>query len=86
MGSEIPLNSNFLGLSCQLGGLTLNGNVANGTAQTYTVVTINDPLVIQTIPTIGRTPVITPSFLQIQIGPGTPGPSNPNTYYLPLYQ
>jgi len=83
MGSEIPLNSNFLGLSCQLGGLTLNGNVANGTAQTYTVVTINDPAVIQTIAQIGRIPEMTSSFLQIQIGPV----SDPNnTYYLPLYQ
>ena len=33
MGSEIPLNCNSRKLSCQLGGLTLNGNVAQGTAQ-----------------------------------------------------
>ena len=74
MGSEIPLDSNFKNLSCQLGGLTLNGNVANGTAQSYTIVTINDPAVIQSVTpsqVIGK-------FLQINIG-GV-------IYYLPLYQ
>lgn len=78
MGSEIPLNSNFLGLSCQLGGLTLNGNVANGTAQSLTVVTINDPAVVQTL-----SKTITGKFLKIQIGPV--GSAN-SVYYLPLYQ
>jgi hypothetical protein len=79
MGSEIPLNSNFLGLSCQLGGLTLNGIVANVTAQSYKVVTINDPAVIQSVsPTI-----VTGKFLKIQIGPV--GSAN-SVYYLPLYQ
>ena len=73
MGSEIPLDSNFKNLSCQLGGLTLNGNVANGTAQSYTVLTINDPLVAQTL-----TKSITGDFLQVNIG-GVP-------FYLPLYQ
>jgi hypothetical protein len=78
MGSEIPLNSNFLSLSCQLGGLTLNGNVANGTAQSLTVVTINDPAVAQTL-----SKTITGKFLKIQIGPV--GSAN-SVYYLPLYQ
>ena len=78
MGSEIPLNSNFLGLSCQLGGLTLNGNVANGTAQSLTVVTINDPAVAQTL-----TKTITDKFLKVQIGPV--GSAN-SVYYLRLYQ
>ena len=78
MGSEIPLNSNFLGLSCQLGGLTLNGNVANGTAQSLTVVTINDPAVAQTL-----SKTITGKFLKVQIGPV--GSAN-SVYYLPLYQ
>jgi len=78
MGSEIPLNSNFLGLSCQLGGLTLNGNVANGTAQSYTVVTINDPAVVQTL-----SKTITGKFLKVQIGPV--GSAN-SDYYLPLYR
>jgi len=73
MGSEIPLDSNFKNLSCQLGGLTLNGNVANGTAQSYTVLTINDPLVAQTL-----TKSITGDFLQVNIGN--------QLYYLPLYQ
>ena len=65
---------NTLNLSCQLGGLTLNGNVANGTAQTYTVITINDPAVIQSV-----TPSQVPgNFLKIKIGQ--------DDYYLPLYQ
>jgi hypothetical protein len=79
MGSEIPLNSNFKNLSCQLGGLTLNGNVVNGTAKNYNVVTINDPLVIQSV----SKSIVAGKFLQIQIGP-TSDPNN--TYFLPLYQ
>jgi hypothetical protein len=79
MGSEIPLNSNFKNLSCQLGGLTLNGNVVNGTAKNYNVVTINDPLVIQSV----SKSIVEGKFLQIQIGP-TSDPNN--TYFLPLYQ
>lgn len=68
------LNSNFRNIGCQLGGLALNGNVANGTAQSYTVVTINDPAVIQS-----QTPSqVIGKFLQINIG-GI-------LYYLPLYQ
>ena len=47
--SGIPLNSNFKGVSCQLGGLTLNGNVSQGTAQSYNIVTINDPQVVKTL-------------------------------------
>jgi len=78
MGSEIPLNSNFLGLSCQLGGLTLNGTVANGTAQSLTVLTINDTAVAQI-----QSPTITNKFLKVQIGPV--GSAN-SVYYLPLYQ
>ena len=62
MGSEIPLDSNFKNLSCQLGGLTLNGNVANGTAQSVNVLTINDPVVAQTL-----TKSITGKFLQVNI-------------------
>ena len=74
MGSEIPLNSNFRSLSCQLGGLTLNGNVASGTAQNYNVVTINDPAVIQTVSKMQ----LTNKFLQLNVGG--------MIYYLPLYQ
>ena len=72
MSSEIPLNSNFRNLSCQLGGLTLNGNVAAGTAQNYNIVTINDPAVIQT-----TTKTFTGTFLQMNIGG--------EFYYIPLY-
>ena len=73
MGSEIPLNSNFRNLSCQLGGLTLNGNVSQGTASSMNVVTINDPTVAQTL-----SKTITGKFLQVKIS-GT-------NYYIPLYQ
>jgi hypothetical protein len=74
MGSEIPLNSNFKKLSCQLGGLTLNGNVANGTAQSYTVVTINDPAVIVTNGGLNHSN----KYLKIKVGA--------DDYYLPLYE
>lgn len=66
-------NSNFNNLSCQLGGLTFNGNVSQGTAQSLKVVTINDPAVAQTL-----SKTITGKFLQVSIGG--------DNYYLPLYQ
>jgi len=69
----IPLDSNFRNLSCQLGGLTLNGNVTAGTASSLNVVTINDPTAAQTL-----SKTITTEFLQVNVG-GT-------IYYLPLYQ
>ena len=65
---------NTLNLSCQLGGLTLNGNVENGTAQTYTVITINDPAVIQSVSPLQ----VSGKFIKIKIGQ--------DDYYLPLYQ
>ena len=74
MASGIPLNSNFMGLSCQLGNLTLNGNVANGTAQNYNILTINDPAAIIT----DSSGAFNFKFLSISI-------ANQN-YYLPLYQ
>ena len=74
MGSEIPLNSNFKNISCQLGGLTLNGNVDTGTAQNYKVLTINDPKVINTSGTYTHDDN---KFIPIKIGD--------KTYYLPLY-
>ena len=69
----IPLDANFKNLSCQLGGITLNGNVSAGTASSLNLVTINDPSVAQTL-----SKTITGKFLQVNIG-GT-------IYYLPLYQ
>ena len=70
---SIPLDSNFKDLSCQLGGLTLNGNVVQGTAESLNLVTINDPTVAQTL-----TKSINGEFLQVNI-------SNV-IYYIPLYQ
>jgi len=69
----IPLDANFKNLSCQAGGLTLNGNVSQGTAISLNVLTVNDPTVAQTL-----TKTITSKFVQVTIG-GV-------IYYLPLYQ
>ena len=71
--SGIPLDSNFKNLSCQLGGLTLNGNVSQGTASSLNVVSINDPTVAQTL-----SKSITGKFLQVNIGN--------ELFYIPLYQ
>ena len=61
-------------LSCQLGGLTLNGNVQNGTAQSYTILTINDPGVLYDSSGL----VHTSKFVKVKIGS--------EYYYMPLYQ
>jgi hypothetical protein len=74
MSSEIPVDFNAKSLSCQLGALTLNGNVANATAQSYTLLTINDPAAIQTTT---RTQV-PDKFLKVMVGQ--------ETFYLPVYQ
>ena len=81
MSGGIPNNSNFRNLSCQLGGLSLNGNVAQQTASSYTVVTINDPAVVRH-PTLNNstTPV---GYLQLAIGNTGSGP---NYFYVPLFQ
>jgi hypothetical protein len=71
--SGIPLNSNFKGVSCQLGGLTLNGNVSQGTAQSYNIVTINDPQVVKTL-----TKSSTGKYLQVNLAN--------ELFYIPLYQ
>jgi|688.fasta_scaffold1392611_1 hypothetical protein len=76
MGSEIPLNSNFKKLSCQLGGLTLNGNVADGTAIDKTVITINDPAVISGIAPVDTS--VIKKWLKVKIAA--------EYYYIPLYQ
>ena len=60
MSSGIPNDANFRNLSCQMGGLTLNGNVSQGTASTFNMVTINDPTVAQIL-----TKSITGKFLQV---------------------
>ena len=70
---SIPNDSNFKNLSCQLGGLRLNGNVATGTAQSNVVMVIDDPLAAQTL-----TKSITGKFVKVTIG-GV-------NYYIPLYQ
>jgi hypothetical protein len=67
-------DSNFRNLSCQLGGLTLNGNVSQGTANNVSVFTINDPAVLQD--SSGMT--ITNKCVKVFVG-GV-------AYFIPLYQ
>jgi hypothetical protein len=77
------MQANYTDLSCQLGGFTLNGNIQNGTAQSNTVVTINDPSVIvdssgrDIIDTSGAL-LYTNKFIKIKVGS--------QFYYLPIYQ
>ena len=67
-------DANFRNLSCQLGGLTLNGNVSQGTASNVSIVTINDPAVLQD--SSGMT--ITNKCVKVFVG-GV-------AYFIPLYQ
>ena len=67
-------DANFRNLSCQLGGLTLNGNVSQGTASNVSIVTINDPAVLQD--SSGMT--MTNKCVKVFVG-GVP-------YFIPLYQ
>jgi len=74
---SIPLDANFKSVSCQLGGLRLNGiynsvTPNSGTAQSLSVVTIDDPAVVQS-PTISTVK----GYLQVNVGV--------NPYYIPLY-
>ena len=70
---SIPIDSNFKSLSCQLGGLTLNGNVSQGTATSLNVININDPNVVQTL-----SKTITGQFIQVNLAN--------EVFYIPLYQ
>ena len=69
----IPLNANFKATSCQLGGLTLNGIVSQGTAISQNVITIDDATSAQTLSKSS-----TGKYLQVNIA-GT-------NYFIPLYQ
>ena len=77
---SIPLDANFKSVSCQLGGLRLNGivnystpGITSGTAQSLSVITIDDP---DTVQTTSRT---TPKgYLQVKIAG--------SDYYIQLYQ
>ena len=83
----IPLDSNFKNLSCQLGGLRLNGQVAypsipavtGGTAQSLTVLTIDDTSVKQTL-------VITATGEYLRVKIGNTGVDATDWYYIPLFQ
>ena len=73
MSSNNILNANFKKASTQLGGLTLNGIVSQGTAINYNVLTIDDAASAQTLSLSS-----TGKFIQVNIA-GV-------DYYLPLYQ
>jgi len=84
---SIPQDGNFLGLSCQLGGLRLNG-IADitpyaGTAPSLRFVTIDDPNVVQNV-----SPAAIVGYLEVKIGnvdsTGTGDFTQP--FYIPLYQ
>jgi hypothetical protein len=70
---SLPIDSNFKSLSCQLGGLALNGNVSQGTASSLNVIRINDPNVAQTL-----SKTITGKFIQVNLAN--------EVFYIPLYQ
>lgn len=74
MSGGIPVDSNFKKISCQLGGLRMNGIVDNSTALSDTVLTIDDGDCIQQF-----TPPLSSisGYLRVKIE-GT-------DYYLPLY-
>jgi hypothetical protein len=84
---SIPQDGNFLGLSCQLGGLRLNGIAGNtpyaGTAPSLRFVTIDDPNVVQNID-----PNSIVGYLEVKIG-NVESTGNGNftlPFYIPLYQ
>ena len=87
---SIPQDGNFLGLSCQLGGLRLNGIAGNtpyaGTAPSLRFVTIDDPNVVQNI---DPAPAIV-GYLEVKIGnvdsSGTGTGDFELPFYIPLYQ
>lgn len=68
----IPTDANFKSVSTQLGGLTLNGIAAQGTAQSLVVLNIDDTLAAQTL-----SKTITGKFIQVKI--------DKIDYYIPLY-
>uniref|UniRef100_A0A6C0IAL2 Uncharacterized protein n=1 Tax=viral metagenome TaxID=1070528 RepID=A0A6C0IAL2_9ZZZZ len=80
---SIPLDANFKSLSCQLGGLRLNGIVEyppeegaiSGTAQSTTVLTIDDSAVVQHPVLSNSTPV---GYFKVKV-------SN-EIYFIPLFQ
>jgi hypothetical protein len=77
---SIPTNANFLGLSCQLGGLKLNGIAGNGTAKSLTVLSIDDTNATMFTPVDTISPQ---GYLRIAVGSDSSGSIY---YYLPVYQ
>lgn len=97
MPSGIPLDANYKNLSCQLGGLHLNGIVTypptvpvitGGTAQSLTVLSIDDPAVSQLPSAPPFDPSTVVGYLQVKLGNinsiGNGDFTKP--FYIPLYQ
>jgi len=91
MPSGIPLDANYKNLSCQLGGLSLNGilnynnpTINGGTAQSLRVITIDDPAVVQAPHVVNE--IV--GYLEVKVGNitsiGVGDFSKP--FYIPLYQ
>ena len=80
-------DSNFKNLSCQLGGLRMNGIVSQNTASNLNVIKIDDPFIIQ-----GPTGTSIVGYLQVSIGnTGSTGPTGFSgnyglPFYIPVYQ
>jgi len=90
---SIPLDGNFKSLSCQMGGLHLNGilnysdqiipTITSGTAQSLTLISVDDPAVLQNpVLNNNNTPV---GYLQVTIGTNNTNTKS-NNYYIPLFQ
>ena len=83
----MSLDSNFKNLSCQLGGLRMNGIVSQETANNYSVLRIDDPLVIKNPPGLSIV-----GYLQASIGnANSVGPIDGSgnyalPFYIPVYQ
>ena len=85
---SIPLDANFKSMSCQLGGLRLNGIYNgtapnSGTAQSLSLITIDDTASLRPSSVVTGLGTLK-GYLQVSI-PGLATPTNPY-YYIPLYQ
>ncbi len=80
-------DANFGNLSCKLGGFTLNGNLIQGTANSLSILTINDPTVIQNV--LDTSGVLV-GYFQVTVGNLSTPPNGQSDFtkpfFIPLYQ
>lgn len=83
-------DATFGNIGCKLGGLTLNGNVIQGTANSLSVLTINDPSVIIDPTIVDTSGSVLVGYFQVTVGNnGTPPQGQidfTKPFYIPLYQ